>query len=409
MSDKKTYQYVARSQDGKEIKGSMESESKVLVSQYLQSQQLTPVSIDEITKLLSWDYLKQVNIGGVPLNEKVFFMRQFATMVSAGLPLTKALEILNMQAENPRFKIVLKTVLEDISSGKSLAVAFGKYDDVFDKITVSLLEAGEKSGNLQEILIRLADEYEAKKKLAGKIQSALMYPIIVTIVMIVVVVLLMVFMVPTMAGVYEGFDAKLPLVTQILISISNFLGNPFYASLLLSTILGLFIGFKLYTKEGKGQQQWHKVLLSIPVFGTLINKTQVATFSRIFYLLIKGGMPILDALQLTSASLSNYWFKAQILQAKDEVERGRPLALSFLQSPYFPMTVGYMINVGEQTGELDKILEKLASYYDMEVEAATSSLTTIIEPIMIVVMGVVVGVVAVAIYLPMFQLTQLIK
>lgn len=407
MAEKNNYQYIARNRDGQKLQGNMQAANKWEVSQVLQQQSLIPVSIDEVTPLFSLDYLKNINVGGVPLQEKVFFMRQFATMISAGLPLTKALEILYIQATNPRFKKVLKKSLDDVSTGMSLADSFAQYPDVFDNITINLVRAGEKSGNLEEILRRLAIEYEEKKKLSGKIQSAMIYPVVITIVMVIVVAVLMIFMVPTMAKIYSGFDAKLPFMTQIMISASNFMVGYWWA--VLGVLVISVVGIMSYLKTDGGKQVWHRFLIKAPIFGPLVTKTQVATFARILYLLIHSGMPILEALELVQGSLSNYWFKAYITKARKDVEQGRPLALTFLQSDVYPVTVGYMINVGEETGELDQILEKLASYYDMEVQTATASLTSLIEPVMIVVMGGMIAFVAIAIYMPMFQLTQLVK
>jgi len=404
---KKNYQYIARSQTGQKMQGSIQATTKLEVSQYLQQQGLVPISIDEVTPALSLNYLSKINVGGVPVKDKVFFMRQFATMISAGLPLTKALEILNLQATNPRFKEVLKGSLEDVSSGKALADSFAAYPDVFDTITINLVRAGEKSGKLEEIIKQLAAEYENRQKLGSKIQSAMVYPIIITVVMVAVVFLLMVFMVPTMAGIYEGFDADLPLVTQILITISSIMAKFWVVILVLAGVL--VVGFMSYIRSGPGKQLWHRFLIKVPVFGQLVSKTQIANFSRILYLLTHSGMSILESLDLTAAALSNVWYHDAVIRARGEVEKGRPLALTFLQSDIFPMTVGYMINVGEETGELDNVLEKLASYYDLEVQTMTETLTAIIEPVMIVVMGVVIGFVAIAIYMPMFQLTQLIK
>lgn len=407
MEEKKLYEYVAVGKDGNRTKGSMTALNKEEVVTQLFQKGLSPVSVDEVSKLFALDRLKEVNIGGVPLKDKMIFLKQFSIMLNAGLSITRALEVLSMQTTNPRFKVVLKEVLKSVSGGVQLSDSFAKYPDVFDSIAINLIKAGEQSGNLGLILRKLSREYEQKNALKSKVTSALAYPAVLTVVMIGVVVFLLAIVVPQLEDAFKSFGAELPWITKAVIGLSKLITNYWY--LVLLVLIGGAVGIKYFVSTPEGRRVWDKILITVPIFGPLFVKIQVATFSRVLYLLISSGVPILQTLELTEATLSNIWFKDEVISMRDQVKRGVSIAVPLLQSPYFPSIVGYMVNVGQETGQLDTVLRKVAKYYDLEIKTATSTLSSLLEPILLVVMGGVVGVIVAAIYYPMFQLTQSIK
>lgn len=399
------FNYEARTQEGAVYKGVLEGARKQDVVDELLQQGLTIVSVNQETGF-SLKNLSQINIGGVPMKDRVIFMRQLATMISAGLPLSQALGILEQQAENPRFKAILGDVLADVNGGVALATAFAKYSDSFDEVTISLIEAGEASGNLENILVRVASEMEERKKLQEKVKSAFTYPAVISVVVLVVIAILVTVLVPAMKEIYDEFDADLPFVTQLLVDISDFVIN--YWWVILAAIGIAVVGIKSYLDTEAGKMSFHTVLLKVPVFGSLMTKIQITQFTRILSLLLRSGMSIIDALDLTARSLSNLHFRAALMNAKKEVSKGVPMAVPLSRSEYIPLIVSQMVAVGEESGEVDLVLEKMSEFYSSEVEVMTSNLTTLLEPLILAVMGVVIGFVAFAVYMPMFSLVEVI-
>jgi type IV pilus assembly protein PilC len=399
------FKYSARDNNGKVIKGVLEARNRESVVQSIKSQGLIVVSIEQDIGF-DWKSLSEINIGGVPIKEKVIFMRQLATMIGAGLPLTQALEILEAQAANPLFKRTISKVLGDVQGGESLSDSFRKHTGVFDDITLNLLDAGEQSGNLEVILDRLALEVEEQKKLTEKITSALIYPAIILLVITLVILLMMFVLVPAMSDIYGEFNADLPPITTMLINLSNFMVT--YWWLLIIVVSVIVISYKYYYDSPRGKKFIHQLQLKMPIFGELITKMQVAQFTRVLSLLLKSGLSIVKALELTSGSMNNIIYKEALLTAKEEVERGTAIALPIARSKVFPLLVSQMIAVGEESGELDNVLEKMAQYYNEEVSVATSNLTTLMEPVMLLLMGGVIAFIALAVYMPMFNLSGVI-
>lgn len=404
---KKLYEYAALDKLGNRVKGKTNAYTKDEVVQEINAKGLTIISIDEVSRFFSLDKLSEINIGGVPLKEKLLFMKQLSIMINAGLSITRALEVLSYQAQNPRFRQVIKEIYRLVSGGVSLSDAMAKFPDSFDTVTISLVRAGEQSGNLDRIFRKLSREYEQKQALSSKVLSALAYPAVLTLLMVGVVIFLMVAVVPQMQTAFAGFNAELPFITQVVISISYFMSNYWYILIIL--IASIVIGFRYYISTSGGKRVWHKFLIRVPLFGPLNSKIQTSNFARILYLLISSGVPILQALELTEASMTNLWFKEEVIEIREQVKRGIPLATPLLQSNYFPIILGYMVNVGQETGKIDIVLKKIAKYYDIEIRAVTTSLSSILEPILLIVMGLVVGLIVVSIYLPIFELTQQIK
>jgi len=407
MAKKNTYEYIAVNRDGKRIKGKLSGSTKDEIVEQLFQRNLTPVSVDQVSKVFTLENLNAINIGGVPLKDKMIFLKQFSIMLNAGLSITRALEILSVQVANARFKQVLKEVVKTVSAGVPVSEAFSKYPDVFDTIAINLIKAGEESGKLGMILEKLAIEYEQKNELRSKVTSAMAYPAVLTVVMMGVVVFLIMVVVPQLQEAFTSFDTELPLITRMVIGLSDFLQSFWYLVILL--VVSAVLGLKYFISTPDGRRVWDKFIIMLPIIGPMLIKVQVATFSRVFFLLISSGVPILQTLDLIKDTLTNVWFKDEVANMADEVQRGVSIAVPLLQSPYFPSLVGHMVNVGQETGQLDVVLEKVAVYYDLEIKAATETLSSLLEPILLVVMGGVVGVIVAAIYYPMFQLTQSIK
>ncbi len=398
----KKFKYSARDAKGKPVTGEVEAKDPQAVADILHDRGLLVVSVKEATGF-NLEKLNEINIGGVPMKEKVVFMRQMSTMVGAGLPLSRSLEIMTQQAANPLFKRVLQNVLESIQSGKTLADSFRQEEEVFDNITINLIEAGEESGNLEVVLEKLATELEEKDDLTSKIKSAMIYPAIILVIIIVVILLMMFVLVPAMADIYDDFDAELPFITRFLMSMSDFFINYWWA--LVVGGLVIFIGGKFYLDSPGGKRTFDKLVLKIPVIGDIVAKMQISQFTRILGLLLGSGLSIIKAIELTADSLSNTMFRETLMEAKDEVEKGGPLAIPIARSEYYPLLVSSMVAVGEETGEMDTVLEKVAEYYKSEVDTATGNLSTILEPVFLVVMGVAIGFIALGVYMPMFQLS----
>ncbi|MBP8978929.1 type II secretion system F family protein [Candidatus Dojkabacteria bacterium] len=398
----KKFKYSARDKSGKPVTGEIEAKDELSVADILHDRGLVVVSVKE--NAFDLQKLAEINIGGVPMKEKVVFMRQMATMVGAGLSLTRALEIMIQQTGNKMFQRTLKSVLDSVQSGKPLSVAFREQEDVFDSITLNLIEAGEESGNLDTVLEKLATELEEKDALNRKIRSAMIYPTIILVVIIGVVLMMMFVLVPAMSDIYNDFDAELPWVTRALMAMSDFFIKYWWGILLILVLL--FVGFKYYRSTEQGRKTTDKLLLKIPVFGNIVTKIQLSQFTRVLALLLGSGLSIIKALELTAESLENTVFKDVVLSARTEVEKGGPIAIPIARSEYFPLLVSSMMSVGEETGELDAVLNKVADYYKEEVNTATSNLSSALEPIFLVIMGLAVGFIALSVYLPMFQLSQ---
>lgn len=397
------FTYSARDSKGTEIKGKMEARDVEALAEILQDKGLVVVNIKE-QATIDLEELGQINIGGIPMKEKVIFMRQLATMVGAGLPLTRGLQVMEQQIENAAFRRIITQVKTSVEAGKSLADSFREADEIFDDVTINLIEAGESSGNLDDILDKLAVELEESKKLQSKLKSALTYPMILLVVIVAVMLLMMFVLVPSMSEIYSEFDAELPWITQFLMDMSKFFVG--YWWLVLVVILGLVIGFKIWVDTPSGSRTKDKIIVKMPIVGVIVSKMQIAQFTRLLGLLLSSGLSIIRALELTALSLSNQMFREVVMEAKKEVEKGGSLALPIARSEYYPLIVSSMIAVGEETGELDNVLAKVAEYYKDEVDVATENMSSILEPVFLILMGLAIAFISLGIYMPMFQLSE---
>lgn len=344
----------------------------------------------------------------ISLRDQVVFCRQFSALVNSGVAMMRALSILSSQSENPKFGQIIKQIRSDVEQGSNLCDAFSKYPNVFDELFISLIKAGETGGVLDEVLARLAKFMEDRAKLTNKIKSAMAYPTVVTVFAIIIFFVMLTVILPKFAEIFARLGSELPAYTQFLINLSNVLRSPMI--LLIGFIFVCFVvGFKkLYSTEA-GRFAVDKIALLLPVFGGLLQKVAVARFSRTLGTLIKSGVPILTSLEIVESSSGNAVLAKVVNEVREEVKQGGTISTPLEVSKMFPPMVTSMIAVGEETGELDTMLMKIADFYDDEVEAAVEALTSLLEPIMMVVLGGMVGAVIVGMYLPMFKIFEAIK
>jgi len=343
---------------------------------------------------------------GVAIRDMVIFARQFATMVNAGLPLVQCLDILSKQSESAHFRQVITEVMRDVEAGSTLAEALGKKPAVFDSLFTNMIDAGEAGGILDDILARLAGYLEKAEALRRKVISALTYPAVVMLVAVGATTFMLLFIIPTFAKIFADFGGELPLPTRIVLGMSDILKGYWWA--MIGAAVGGIIAFKQYYKTPIGRLKTDAAVLKIPAIGEILRRAAIARFTRTLGTMISSGVPILTALDITARTAGNKVIENAILATKGSIGEGETIAAPLRESKVFPPMVVQMISVGEETGALDKMLDKIASFYDEEVNVAVDTLTSIIEPVMIVVMGGLVGGMVVAMYLPMFKLINVV-
>jgi type IV pilus assembly protein PilC len=343
---------------------------------------------------------------GVSVKDLGVFTRQFSTMINAGLPMVQCLDILAAQADKPQFKKIISTVTSDVEGGATLAEALGKHS-VFSQLYVNMVEAGEAGGILDQILNRLAVYLEKAEALTRKVKSAMTYPTVVAVVTLGATIFMLMVIIPTFAKMFSDFGGQLPLPTKIVMGLSDFLRRQWYVLLIIVGV-GVF-AFKRFKATETGKMKIDRFALRVPVLGTVIRKAAIARFTRTLGTLISSGVPILGGLDITARTAGNKVVEKAIYATRQSISQGETIAEPLKQSGVFPPMVTQMIGVGEQTGALDEMLEKIANFYDDEVDTAVEQLTSIIEPVMIVVMGVVVGGMLISMYLPMFKLINVVS
>lgn len=382
--------------DGTLKKGEVDAESKASVNTILRRQRITPTKVKSKPKNIV--LFKQK----VKTKEIVIFVRQFATMINAGLPLVQCLEILGTQQGNAEFKRIITTIRQDVEGGSTFADALKKHPQVFDELFVNLVAAGELGGVLDIILNRLALHMEKSEAIKGKVKSAMVYPIIVVCVAVVVIAVLMIFVIPTFSEMFLSFGGVLPAPTQIVISISNFFRGYWWVMLII--IIAATAAFRYALKVPRIRYQIDKIFLKLPLFGPLLRKVAVAKFSRTLSTMISSGVPIMDGLEITSKSSGNMVIEEGIRNVRQAISEGKPMADPLEATGLFPGMVVQMVSVGEATGALDNMLAKIADFYDEEVDAAVEALTASLEPMLMVFLGGTIGFLVVAMYLPIFKM-----
>ena len=393
------YTYKGTNRAGTTVSGEINANSKAELQSQLRRQNITATKMSEKGKEFNLPSFG----GGVKAKELAIFTRQFSVMIDAGLPLVQCLEILAGQQENKTFQKVLAATRGSVEGGATLSAAMKQHPKVFDALYVNMVEAGETGGILDTILQRLSTYIEKNVKLARAVKSALVYPIGVITIAAGVITLLLWKVVPIFATLFAGLGVDLPLPTKIVIAASNFIGSIF-GLLILVGIVGFIIGLKVWYGTPQGRFALDSIILKLPVIGILMKKIAVARFTRTLGTLISSGVPILEGLDITAKTAGNAVVERSLIKVRKSLEEGKTLTEPLKDSEVFPGMVTQMISVGEQTGAMDAMLQKIADFYEEEVDAAVKDLLTALEPIMIVFLGVVVGGVVISMYMPLFSL-----
>ncbi|MDA0372844.1 MAG: type II secretion system F family protein [Planctomycetota bacterium] len=406
-----TYKFEAKDASGRTVSGTLTASTQADVVADLRRKSLVPVSILESRKSGGFLSLsrgektqKQAKKASVKKGELEVFTRQLSTMLSAGIPLLEALEILADQAETPGFRFCLNKVVDDIRNGADLSRALEPHKNVFSDIYVSMVRAGEVSGQIDVILTRLAEYLEAAAHLRQEIKSAMTYPVVSLFLVLGIAGFLMIGIVPSFRPVFDSLGVELPALTVVIMGVAEFMRDQWYV--MFGAIIALVFAVKFAVKTEKGAFAWDKLKLRVPVFGPLFRKVALSRFARTFATLVKSGVPILGAMEIVSQTAGNRVISGIVDAARDSVKQGDSLSDPFAKSAEFPSMVTKMMAIGERSGALDALLEKIAEFYDQQVESEVKGLTSLIEPIMIGVMGFVVGGIVLAVFLPIFKLQE---
>jgi type IV pilus assembly protein PilC len=399
------YTYRAMDKQGEIVQDKLEGSGEMAVAHELRQQGLLVIDVKE-QSVAQKDILAPFK--GIRLADLVVFSRQLATMINAGLPIVRALYILSEQTENPKLKDVVVAVRKNVEGGLSLSESLEKHPEVFSRLYTEMVKAGEIGGILDGVLLRLADQLERDQDLRRKIRSALTYPIVVLILAILAASFMLIFIVPVFAKMFQDLGGTLPLPTRICMLLSDILtsiwGVLVYAGMALAVVM-----FLRWKKSESGRKVWGRAVLRIPAkIGDVVKKATLARFARTLATLSAAGVPILQSIEITATSSGNWVVEKALLESRDAIREGIPLYKPLESEPVFPPMVTRMIAVGEETGDIDGMLTKIAEFYESEVDAAVKALTSIIEPLMIVVVGGIVGAIVISMYLPMFMIFNLI-
>jgi len=395
------YRYRGRRSDsGAAVVGERAATNKQALATLLRNERILPVSIVE--KGDDAPAAAARSRGRVSSKTLALFTRQFSVMIDSGLPLTQCLAIMADQQENRHFRTVLEKVREDVESGSTLADAMKKHPSAFDHLFTNMISAGEIGGILDVILRRLSIFVEKAAKLKRAVVSASVYPVVIMLVAVIVVFVIMIWVIPVFATVFTGMNVTLPLPTRVIMAISSFL-TQFILPIIALVVLGV-LGFRYYYKTESGRFVIDRSLLQVPIIGLVLKKIAIARFSRTLATLLVSGVSILEALDIVAGTAGNVVLQSGLMKVRKDVEEGKTLVEPLKKVGIFPPMVTQMVAVGEQTGELDQMLEKLADYYEEEADQAIANMMTLFEPVMIVFLGVVIGGIVISLYLPIFSL-----
>ncbi|HLX64653.1 MAG TPA: type II secretion system F family protein [Planctomycetota bacterium] len=417
------FKYIARDASGKRVAQSMDATSKEEVLNNLKRDNLTVVSVAEEAGTAKKQptisvpgapkkSIFNMSIGG-PAKPRVngemlvIFTRQFSTMIGAGIPVLECLTILQEQAEDPGFKSALTQIVDEVRGGSDLSQALGKHPRVFQRIYVNMIKAGEASGQLDTILNRLAEYLEATEKLRREIKSAMTYPVVSLVMILGITIFLLVFIIPKFQEIFKALRVDLPLPTRIVLAISSTL-TTFWGQTLFLIVGGILL-IKFWKSTKSGGYTWDRMMLKVPVFGQLTQKVALSRFSKTFATLLRSGVPILGALEIVAQTAGNRVVEEAVNNARESIRQGENLAKPLAQSFVFPPMVVRMISIGEKSGALEQLLEKISEFYDQQVEATVEQLTSLIEPLMIGLMGFIVGGIVLSIFLPIFKIQEALR
>jgi type IV pilus assembly protein PilC len=400
--------YEGKDASGKRVTGEIEARDIQTVFNVLKTKRIVPAAKKIREKGQGLE--AEIKIPGfgpkVKGKDVVIFTRQFATMIDSGLPIVQALDILGRQHENKAFKRVLNGVKESVETGGTLADGMRKHPEAFDDLYVNMVEAGESGGILDVILERLSIHMEKAMKLKREVKTAMIYPAVVISAAVIVTGILLIFVIPTFAELFADFGAALPLPTQIVITLSNFVCAWWH--LIFGSMAGSIFFFVRFMKTERGQEVIHPIALKMPIFGDIIRKVAVARFTRTLGTMISSGVPILDALNICARTAGNKVVERDVQRARVAISEGKSMIEPLSESPVFPPMVVQMIGVGESTGALDAMLQKIADFYEDEVDNAVTAMKQMIEPIMILILGTVIGGLVIAMYLPIFKMGSVV-
>ncbi len=402
-----TFKYTARDQEGKSVSGRISAENEPVIVAELRKRNLIILGISQESESVFKKSSKPRAGKKVKPEDLIIFTRQFATMVDAGIPILQSLEALSEQTANPSFKAALITIREDIQTGSSLSSAFVKHPKIFDRLYVNMIRVGESGGILTTILERVAIYLEKSERLRQRVKGAMIYPAVVVSMAILITIGLLVKVVPTFSQIYESLGQQLPLMTRMLIGFSNLLQHG-----LIFLVAGGFVAvflFNRYKKTPAGHIQVDTLLLRLPVFGELICKVSVSRFCRTLATLSQSGVPILESLDIVGKTCGNRVIEILVDEIKVSVKEGESIAVPLSKSTIFPLMVTRMIAIGEKSGQLEKMLSKVADFYDEQVDVAVEGLTKLIEPLIIGFLGIVVGFIVIALFLPILNMTSAMR
>ncbi len=404
-----TFTYKVRDRQGKVVQGSLEADNSQLVVSKLREMGYVPIDIQQQQSKGSLQ--KEIHIPGlsgrVKLKDVAVFSRQFATMINSGLSLLRSLNILAEQTENKALADIANQVRIDVEKGSSLSAAMARHPKAFSRLYVSMVRSGETGGVLDSVLQRLATTIEKQVELRRKVKSAMTYPAVVAVLVLCIVTAMLLFIIPMFQGLYTQLGGKLPAPTQFLINVSKLLRSLWW--LIFGGEAALVFAFRKWIATDEGRKKWDAIKLRVPVMGVLVRKTALARFSRTLSALVRSGVPILESLDIVADTCGNNVVATAVLDTQQGVKNGESLAHRLEEHEVIPPMVVQMMSVGEETGALDEMLDKIADFYDQEVEATVDALTSLIEPLLIVVMGGAVGGMVISLYLPMFNIIKLIK
>lgn len=404
-----SFDYIARLASGQVQKGTITARNRSAAIIALRAKNLQPLVVKE-TKSKGAGNINITLPGssGVKAKDLVVFTRQFSTMINAGVPILRSLSVLKEQAQSPTFKKVLDEVVSNVQGGSNLSDAFAKHPKVFSAIYVNMVRAGEAGGILDKVLDRLAYQQEKDSALRGKIRAAMVYPAVIFSVTMLAFFVLMTFIVPKIGAILTSLSngtTKLPIYTRGLLATSHIMKQPAF---ILAILVGLpiaFILFRRYIKSERGRYKWHSFLLKVPVIKVIITKTAIARFSRIFASLMGAGVSIIEAIETTAGAIGNAVIEKELLACSKAIQAGSQLSTELQKSEHFPPIVAQMLAVGEETGQTDTVIIKVAEFYEQEVDAAVGALSSVIEPVMIVALGGMVGLIAVSVFGPITQIS----
>ena len=402
------FTYSAKDKSGKTIKGEIESDSKDQALGVLREKGLLILRLEESkSKLFSGAAFKSKKKIKVPMDELVLFTRQMATMTAAGITIVTALDTLADQVDNDGFKFVLRDVKDSVNTGASLSEAMMKHQSVFFAYFVNMIRAGESSGMLDDVLERVATYLEKTSALQKKIQSAMIYPAVVSSMALAITLVMILKVIPVFEDMFSGFGKDLPAPTQVLIDISHAMQNSF--GIIVICAVGLFFGVKWYVKTDAGRLRIDGMKLKMPVFGVLLRKVAISKFTRTLSTLVKSGVPILSALDIVSKTSGNVVVEKAVSNVRNSVQEGESISKPMEKSGIFPPLVTRMVEVGEKSGELENMLSKIADFYDEQVDVAVDGMTSLIEPLIIAFLGIVIGGIVICMFLPIFEMSSLIE